>query len=434
MASSNAEAAVKKLARVPGNTVCANCGTTRKFGFGTVCIKYLTFVCNNCKSSHQAISHRCKSLTMSAWTDGEVLQLKKHGNDHARATWLAHAPPIGSNGRPKEGDHIAVFKGFILDVYERKKYYGEASGVAPPMQASAPPPPPRAAPRSAPVRVSAPVVMPTRRAPAPPPAPSPAPVIDLFAFDGGITAAAPAPSGFANDPFASQPAIAAALAASPPVPMTDPFAPSPAAAAPASYNDPFAAQPVAARVSAPAPSFDAFSTTAMSTAMPTTAHVKKPVMNSSSSSGMSNAISFMAAPAPASGGIPRSAFGSMGIAPAPVSGGLPVSSFGFTNANQGQTHVMQQQQLQMQRMMMMQQQQTAGFGGMGNTGMMANSNQMFNNNTGVNNNNTMMMNQGGGTNFNNMQQQQQPGSSISSSFGAPQQKSNKPDPFADLKF
>lgn len=110
MASSAAEAAVKKLARLPGNTVCPNCGTCKKFGFSTVCMLSLTFVCNYCKSSHQAISHRCKSLTMSAWTDGEVLQLKTNGNDRARETWLANAPPVGQGGRPKEGDPIEKFK------------------------------------------------------------------------------------------------------------------------------------------------------------------------------------------------------------------------------------------------------------------------------------------------------------------------------------
>lgn len=117
-----AEAAVKKLAKLPHNTVCPNCGTSKKFGFGTVCIKFLTFVCNECKSSHQAISHRCKSLTMSSWTQAEVLALQKSGNDVARQTWLATAPPIGTGGRPKPGDDLNIFKSFIVDVYERKRY------------------------------------------------------------------------------------------------------------------------------------------------------------------------------------------------------------------------------------------------------------------------------------------------------------------------
>mmetsp|Transcript_33939 Transcript_33939/g.39332 ORF Transcript_33939/g.39332 Transcript_33939/m.39332 type:complete len:433 (+) Transcript_33939:172-1470(+) len=123
-----AEAAVKKLAKLPQNVICPNCGTSKKFGFGTVCIKFLTFVCNECKSSHQAISHRCKSLTMSAWTQGEALALQKAGNDIARQTWLASAPPIGTMGRPKPGDSLNVYKSFVVDVYERKKYW-DAEGV-----------------------------------------------------------------------------------------------------------------------------------------------------------------------------------------------------------------------------------------------------------------------------------------------------------------
>ncbi|KAL3787499.1 hypothetical protein ACHAWO_003449 [Cyclotella atomus] len=119
------EAAVKHLSRLPGNTICPNCGTTSKYGFSTVCIKYLTFVCNSCKTSHQAISHRCKSLTMSSWDTGEVLQLKTHGNEYARKVWLGKAPPIGEGGRPREGGDINLFKRFVVDVYEKKRYYVE---------------------------------------------------------------------------------------------------------------------------------------------------------------------------------------------------------------------------------------------------------------------------------------------------------------------
>lgn len=63
---------------------------------------------------------------MSTWTDGEVLALKKHGNAYARAVWLANAPPIGTAGRPKEGDDLNVFKRFIVDVYENRRYYSES--------------------------------------------------------------------------------------------------------------------------------------------------------------------------------------------------------------------------------------------------------------------------------------------------------------------
>ena len=113
-----------------------------------VCVKYKTFVCDLCKTSHQAISHRVKSLTMSAWTMEEVNELSDEnggGNDAARHIWLSGAPNYGqrkqtifislcylifiiitykiqgySNGsRPKDGDRIEVYKKFIEDCYER---------------------------------------------------------------------------------------------------------------------------------------------------------------------------------------------------------------------------------------------------------------------------------------------------------------------------
>jgi hypothetical protein len=56
------------------NSLCVNCGTPapRGLGFGNVCIKFGTFVCDLCKTSHQAISHRVKSASMSVWTLDEV--------------------------------------------------------------------------------------------------------------------------------------------------------------------------------------------------------------------------------------------------------------------------------------------------------------------------------------------------------------------------
>jgi hypothetical protein len=198
MSLSAAEQKVRKLARLSSNIVCANCGTEKKFGFSTVCIKFFTFVCNDCKSSHQAISHRCKSLTMSSWTDAEVNELQEKGNDYARQTWLKNAPPVGQGGRPKEGDDINVFKRFVVAAYEHKKYFGTDDGpssssssvpggvaVAVPFSSHHPPAqaqraPPSSAPRPA---VRAPVV--TRAAPAPSPAPPPPPppVADLLDFD-----------------------------------------------------------------------------------------------------------------------------------------------------------------------------------------------------------------------------------------------------------
>jgi hypothetical protein len=144
MSLSYAEQKVRKLARLPSNCICPNCGTQKKFGYSNICIKFHTFVCNNCKSSHQAISHRCKSLTMSSWSDQEVQELEQKGNDYAQRTWLKNAPPIGSNGRPREGDDVNVFKRFVVDAYEHKRFYGADDGPQ-----SAPTPSSQPAPRVA---------------------------------------------------------------------------------------------------------------------------------------------------------------------------------------------------------------------------------------------------------------------------------------------
>ena len=54
-----------------------------------------------------------------------MLKLKRYGNDYARKVWLANAPEAGVGGRPKEGSDISVFKRFVVEVYENKKYYQE---------------------------------------------------------------------------------------------------------------------------------------------------------------------------------------------------------------------------------------------------------------------------------------------------------------------
>ena len=74
---------------------------------------------------------------MSSWSDDEAAELQRKGNDYARRTWLKNAPPPGQGGRPQEGDHVDVFKRFVVDCYERRRYYGEDTG-APPAAAPAP--------------------------------------------------------------------------------------------------------------------------------------------------------------------------------------------------------------------------------------------------------------------------------------------------------
>lgn len=413
---SAAEKKVKKLARLPGNCMCANCGTQKKFGFSTVCIKFHTFVCNNCKSSHQAISHRCKSLTMSSWADEEVAELERKGNDYARRTWLKNAPPVGQGGRPKEGDHVDVFKRFVVDVYERRRYYGEDDGapVAAPQNVAVAVPvsqPPSASFAVAPLQRAAPPA--PRPAPAKPPVSAPAPVADLLDFS------APAPSTAiktdmfkANfDAFGSQPAPAPAVSfqtnfgtsQTPPKTLNSsklanfqsnaaaPVATNPAPAAGVSafsfIKSPPAAAPAPGPAAAPATNNFADFAGMTSTANPTpattvTTEKKKPVMSNQSMSQKASLISSM--DAMSAGNQQQQGFGGMQQSNAFAMQQQPM--------NMMQQNVMAQQRMMMQQQqMMMQQGMNFGMGmgmnpsmgmgmtpGMGMNPIMMNQPQMMN--------------------------------------------------------
>ena len=131
--AAKAEGLLKKVRKLEHNCTCVNCGTPapKGVGFGHICVKFGTFVCDLCKTSHQAVSHRVKSVSMSTWTleDVEALVYPRGGNEAAVLLWLQGAPPPGGcyNGRsrrPKQGDEIQIFKQFVIDCYENGLFKG----------------------------------------------------------------------------------------------------------------------------------------------------------------------------------------------------------------------------------------------------------------------------------------------------------------------
>lgn len=60
-----AEAELNKLRRLADNRRCGTCRHEDRLGFNAVCVKFQIFVCGDCKSAHQAFSHRCK--VRSGW-------------------------------------------------------------------------------------------------------------------------------------------------------------------------------------------------------------------------------------------------------------------------------------------------------------------------------------------------------------------------------
>ena len=56
-------------------------------------MKFKIFICSDCKSCHQAFSHRCKSVTMSNWSMAEVDVLRHENGGAARSKCpLGRAP------------------------------------------------------------------------------------------------------------------------------------------------------------------------------------------------------------------------------------------------------------------------------------------------------------------------------------------------------
>ena len=392
MSDPKAELAIKKLARLPANTICPQCGTEKKFGFSTICMKYKTFVCNMCKAGHTAISHRCKSLTMSSWTVTEVQSLTEAGgggNDVARRTWLANAPPIGTGGRPREGDDVNVFKRFIVQVYEERRYWAEDTGAvaAAPMPAQPPVTAAAAAPRHR-------VVAPPKRAPARAPAPA-APALDLLDFGAfesappapapALVTAAPVPKPIANfGAFASAPAPAPSAPAPASAPAASSFSPNFDAFG---GSDPFAAGaagPAPAPPAAAAQSGFGFMSNNGQASAPAVAavptapeppKVKKPVMNMVRGSGNAGFSSNMGGNVGiggmSGGGMNNPMMNNMGqmghsnmVMNGGVNGGYGQSQQTMMNGgavNNG-GYGQQNQQMMMQQQRITQQQQMMGFG------------------------------------------------------------------------
>lgn len=55
-----------KLRKHSSNRECPNCGTVSRLGHGHVCMKFGTFICPMCKTSHQAYSHLVKVSAAAA--------------------------------------------------------------------------------------------------------------------------------------------------------------------------------------------------------------------------------------------------------------------------------------------------------------------------------------------------------------------------------
>ena len=183
---------LNNLRKLAANKSCATCTHEDKMGFKDVCMKFKIFICSDCKSAHQAFSHRCKSITMSNWTHAEVMELDAStngGNEIHNATYLARMPP--GYKRPMKGCHPNDMKDWVKATYIDLQFY-DANG----QPGAAPAPAPAPAPAAGPPRVSRSQTAPVKSSAAD----------DLFGSFDSPTPPPAAPGGWTS--FESSPAPA----------------------------------------------------------------------------------------------------------------------------------------------------------------------------------------------------------------------------------
>jgi hypothetical protein len=151
---------LEALRRVPANRLCPSCPAVAPLGFRDVCVKFGgAFVCGDCKSAHQAFSHRVKSLGQSTFEAAEVDSIARGGNALVAATWLGRLSreQIAAMA-PKPGAKNTEWHAWIRRIYEEREFYSPVTQqpqaapapggwpvaqAAAPVAAAPPPLPPR---------------------------------------------------------------------------------------------------------------------------------------------------------------------------------------------------------------------------------------------------------------------------------------------------
>ncbi|XP_030330425.1 arf-GAP domain and FG repeat-containing protein 2 isoform X3 [Strigops habroptila] len=193
----------------PANRRCFECGQR---GVTYVDITVGSLVCTGCSGALRGLNppHRVKSISMTTFTEAEVLFLQAHGNEACRRVWLGTFDPRTS-ARPDARDPQRL-KEFLQDKYEKKRWYVAPEPPKPPQSAAVP---------SQPLLGDVGTLLQPRPAPQRPPQPPRKASTDLLADIGGDPFATPQPAptfaAFPNvDAFGAGPGAPALGGAAPP--------------------------------------------------------------------------------------------------------------------------------------------------------------------------------------------------------------------------
>ncbi|XP_030330424.1 arf-GAP domain and FG repeat-containing protein 2 isoform X2 [Strigops habroptila] len=215
----------------PANRRCFECGQR---GVTYVDITVGSLVCTGCSGALRGLNppHRVKSISMTTFTEAEVLFLQAHGNEACRRVWLGTFDPRTS-ARPDARDPQRL-KEFLQDKYEKKRWYVAPEPPKPPQSAAVP---------SQPLLGDVGTLLQPRPAPQRPPQPPRKASTDLLADIGGDPFATPQPAptfaAFPNvDAFGAGPGAPALGGAAPPFHAATGYS-NPFVAAPRPCTNPF---------------------------------------------------------------------------------------------------------------------------------------------------------------------------------------------------
>lgn len=141
------EVELRKLTKIDGNKTCANCPEKMP---GYAEMTHCIFVCTKCAGIHRDFQFKVKGISMSTFTEEDVVNLKNVGNILHNAVYMAKHR---SDQTLPNGSDIAKLKEFIKMKYVDRKWYdgdigtgshdaGDAAGklaASPPSNGSKPP-------------------------------------------------------------------------------------------------------------------------------------------------------------------------------------------------------------------------------------------------------------------------------------------------------
>ncbi|XP_044267295.1 arf-GAP domain and FG repeat-containing protein 1 isoform X2 [Tribolium madens] len=110
---------LRELGAQPQNKYCFDCNQR---GPTYVNMTIGSFVCTKCSGMLRGLTppHRVKSISMATFTSEEIEMLKNRGNDYCKSVWLGL---YDGNLPGAECRDEQTVKDFMVDKYERKRYY-----------------------------------------------------------------------------------------------------------------------------------------------------------------------------------------------------------------------------------------------------------------------------------------------------------------------